>query len=76
MSRILPWTVATIRMALESRKVSARELADDFFARIARRNPELNAYLALSPELANQQAARVDAMVAKGAPQMCIRDSP
>jgi aspartyl-tRNA(Asn)/glutamyl-tRNA(Gln) amidotransferase subunit A len=66
MSRKLPWTVATIRMALESRKVSARELADEFFAAIAQRNPELNAYLALSPELAYQQAAQIDAAVAKG----------
>jgi aspartyl-tRNA(Asn)/glutamyl-tRNA(Gln) amidotransferase subunit A len=76
MSRTLPWTVATIRMALESRKISAHELADDFFAGIARRNPELNAYLALSPELAYQQAARVDAAVAKGEPLPALAGVP
>ncbi len=59
------WTVASIRDALTSRKISARELAAEYFSRIEKRNPELNAYLALSKERANEQAARVDAMVAK-----------
>ncbi len=60
------WTVATIRGALTSRKISARELTAEYFSRIEKRNPELNAYLALSKERAGEQAARVDALVAKG----------
>src|SRR5271155_2557522 len=60
------WTVASIRDALTSRKISARELTAEYFSRIEKRNPELNAYLALSRERANEQAARVDALVAKG----------
>jgi aspartyl-tRNA(Asn)/glutamyl-tRNA(Gln) amidotransferase subunit A len=60
------WTVASIRDALTSRKISARELAAEYFSRIEKRNPELNAYLALSKERANEQAARVDALVANG----------
>jgi aspartyl-tRNA(Asn)/glutamyl-tRNA(Gln) amidotransferase subunit A len=60
------WTVASIRDALTSRKISARELTAEYFSRIEKRNPELNAYLALSKERANEQAARVDALVAKG----------
>jgi aspartyl-tRNA(Asn)/glutamyl-tRNA(Gln) amidotransferase subunit A len=59
----LPWTVSSIRDALRSRKVSARELTDDFYSRIEKRNPELNAYLALSPERAYAQADRIDASV-------------
>ena len=43
------WTIDGVRSALAARKVSARELADDFYGRIRARNPELNAYLALSP---------------------------
>jgi aspartyl-tRNA(Asn)/glutamyl-tRNA(Gln) amidotransferase subunit A len=60
------WTVASVRDALTSRKISARELADEYFSRIEKRNPELNAYLSLSKERAYEQAAKVDALAAKG----------
>jgi aspartyl-tRNA(Asn)/glutamyl-tRNA(Gln) amidotransferase subunit A len=61
-----PWTVASVREALSQKKVSAKELADEFYKRIERRNSELNAYLTLSPERAYAQAGRIDAAVAKG----------
>ncbi len=61
------WTVASVHEALSSRKISARELADEYFSRIEKRNPELNAYLSLSKERAYEQAAKVDALVEKGA---------
>jgi aspartyl-tRNA(Asn)/glutamyl-tRNA(Gln) amidotransferase subunit A len=60
------WTIPSIRAALQEKKVSARELTTEFFARIDRRNPELNAFLALSPEQAFAQADRVDSMIARG----------
>ncbi len=66
MSATTPWTIAGVRAALETKKISARELAAEFYARIDRRNPELNAYLTLSPERAYAQADRVDAAVARG----------
>jgi aspartyl-tRNA(Asn)/glutamyl-tRNA(Gln) amidotransferase subunit A len=62
------WTIASVRDALVSKKTSARELAKDFYAQIERRNPELNAFLALCPERAYAQADRVDAALAKGQP--------
>jgi aspartyl-tRNA(Asn)/glutamyl-tRNA(Gln) amidotransferase subunit A len=62
------WTIPSIRLALQEKKLSARELTSDFFARISHRNPELNAFLALSPQQAAAQADRVDALVARGAP--------
>jgi aspartyl-tRNA(Asn)/glutamyl-tRNA(Gln) amidotransferase subunit A len=68
MSAVTPWTIATVRDALLTKKTSARELANDFYTRIERRNPELNAFLALCPERAYAQADRVDAAVAKGKP--------
>ena len=37
------WTIASVRGALAARKISARELASEFFARIEKRNAELNA---------------------------------
>jgi len=61
------WTVASVQEALTSRKISARELADEYYSRIEKRNPELNAYLSLSKQRAYEQAAKVDALAAKGA---------
>jgi aspartyl-tRNA(Asn)/glutamyl-tRNA(Gln) amidotransferase subunit A len=68
MNAATPWTIATVRDALLTKKTSARELAKDFYAHIERRNPELNAFLALCPERAYAQADSVDAAVAKGQP--------
>ncbi len=62
------WTIPSIRSALQQKKLSARELTKDYFARIAVRNKELNAFLALSPEQAFAQADRVDSMIARGEP--------
>lgn len=61
-------TITSARDAIAAKKVSARELAADYFKRIAARNGELNAYLTLSEERAYRQADRVDAMVAEGKP--------
>jgi len=60
------WTVASIRAALESKRISARELANEFFTRIEKGNPELNAFLSLSKDRALQQADRVDSAVSRG----------
>jgi aspartyl-tRNA(Asn)/glutamyl-tRNA(Gln) amidotransferase subunit A len=61
-------TIRAVRDALGSKKVSAREIAADYFERIAARNGTLNAYLTLCEERAYQQADRVDADVAAGKP--------
>jgi aspartyl-tRNA(Asn)/glutamyl-tRNA(Gln) amidotransferase subunit A len=60
------WTVKSVRNALAAKKISARELAAEFYARIDRRNSEINAYLTLSLERAHAQANRIDAAVARG----------
>jgi aspartyl-tRNA(Asn)/glutamyl-tRNA(Gln) amidotransferase subunit A len=60
------WTISSVREALLSKQLSSRELTKDFYDRIYRENPELNAYLALSPERAFAQADKVDAAIAKG----------
>ena len=60
------WTIEAVRAALEAKKVSARELTAEFYARIERENPALNAFLALSPERAYAQADRIDAQIARG----------
>ena len=60
------WTVASIRAGLEAKKISARELTTEFYARIEKRNRELNAYLSFSEDRAFAQADRVDGLVARG----------
>jgi aspartyl-tRNA(Asn)/glutamyl-tRNA(Gln) amidotransferase subunit A len=66
MSAATPWTVAGIQEALRAKKISAREIATEFYADIDRQNPALNAYLALSRERAFAQADRVDVAMACG----------
>jgi len=68
MSAAPTWTIGSVRDALVTKRTSARQLAGDFYTRIERRNPELNAFLALCPERAYAQADRVDAMIAQGQP--------
>jgi aspartyl-tRNA(Asn)/glutamyl-tRNA(Gln) amidotransferase subunit A len=62
------WTINGVRDALAAKKISARELAADFYKRIESRNPDLNAYLALSQDRARRQADRIDTLVAGGRP--------
>jgi aspartyl-tRNA(Asn)/glutamyl-tRNA(Gln) amidotransferase subunit A len=67
MSTAAPWSIASVRAALLAKKISARELAQDFLKRIDERNPALNAYLTLSPERALAHADQTDAAIATGA---------
>ena len=53
------WTIASVTQALTAKQISARELTREFYGHIARRNPELNAYLALCPERAYAAGARI-----------------
>jgi aspartyl-tRNA(Asn)/glutamyl-tRNA(Gln) amidotransferase subunit A len=60
------WTIPAVREALRAKRVSARELTAEFYSRIEKRNPELNAFLALCPERAYAQAERMDQAIARG----------
>jgi len=62
------WTIESVREALAAKRISARELTAEFCRRIEQRNPELNAYLALSPERAYKQADYIDGLVSRGEP--------
>ena len=66
MSAPAHWTIPEVRASLDARKISARELVKDFYARIERLNPEFNIYLALSPERAYAQADKIDSAIAAG----------
>lgn len=62
------WTIDSLREAIAAKKTSAREVAADYYKRIAAKNKDLNAYLTLCEARAYAQADRVDAMVAAGKP--------
>lgn len=62
------WTISGIRGAIAAGKVSTREIVDEAYRRIQQRNPELNAFLALSPERAAAQAERIDRLVKQKEP--------
>jgi len=63
-----PATIATLRQGIASGVISAVELAEEYYARIAVHNPLLNVYLSLTREQALEQASSVDAAAAKGDP--------
>ena len=54
------------RDALRARKFSARELTDAYLGAIEALNPELNAYITVTPDLARAQADAADAALARG----------
>jgi aspartyl-tRNA(Asn)/glutamyl-tRNA(Gln) amidotransferase subunit A len=62
------WTINSVREAIAAKKTSAREIAAEYYQRIAERNGELNAYLTLCEGRAYAQADRIDALVAAGKP--------
>jgi aspartyl-tRNA(Asn)/glutamyl-tRNA(Gln) amidotransferase subunit A len=70
------WTIDAVKEALTAKKISARELAAEFYRRIAEDNSELNAYLTLSEDRAYAQADRVDALVASGKPLPSLAGVP
>ena len=63
-----PATLARLREDISSGAVKAVDLAGSYYDRIAALNSHLNIYLSLTRERALEQAARVDAMAAKGDP--------
>ncbi|MDH3686907.1 MAG: amidase [Myxococcales bacterium] len=52
--------------AVRRKERSARETVDAALERIEALDPELNAFIVLDPELARQEASRVDARIARG----------
>jgi aspartyl-tRNA(Asn)/glutamyl-tRNA(Gln) amidotransferase subunit A len=72
----MPRTLADLRSGIASGSVKAAELAESYYDRIAAVNPHLNIYLSLTKERAMEQAARVDALAAKGDPLPVLAGVP
>jgi aspartyl-tRNA(Asn)/glutamyl-tRNA(Gln) amidotransferase subunit A len=63
-----PRPLADLLAEIAEGRSQAVDLAAGYYERIERKNPRLNVYLSLTKERALEQAARIDAMAAKGNP--------
>jgi aspartyl-tRNA(Asn)/glutamyl-tRNA(Gln) amidotransferase subunit A len=59
-------TIDAARSAVQERKTTATSLAEVFYSKIEKDDPRIGAYLTLSKDRALEQAARMDALAAKG----------
>ncbi len=71
-----PRTIHNARHAIASGEIKAVALAESYYATIAAGDANIHAWLALSRERALQQAARIDQMVASGAPLPLLAGAP
>ncbi|HXR17993.1 MAG TPA: Asp-tRNA(Asn)/Glu-tRNA(Gln) amidotransferase subunit GatA [Terriglobales bacterium] len=61
-------TIDGARSAVQAREITATSLAEAFYSKIEKDDPQIGAYLTLSKERALAQAARMDSLAAKGEP--------
>ena len=61
---------------LRRRRFPRANLPRNFISALRRRNPELNAFLALAPERARKQADKIDALIASGKPLPALAGVP
>ncbi|MCH8947614.1 MAG: Asp-tRNA(Asn)/Glu-tRNA(Gln) amidotransferase subunit GatA, partial [Acidobacteria bacterium] len=61
-------TIAELQEQLQKRAVTAQEIAEAHLKRIDERDPQVKAFLRLSPERALEQAAAIDRLVEKKQP--------
>src|SRR3982075_1347334 len=59
-------TIDAARSAVQERKTTAASLAEAFYSKIEKDDPQIGAYLILSKERALAKAAEIDALAAKG----------
>ncbi len=63
---ILAMTAAELRAALDSRRVSSVEATRAYLGRMEKLEPELNAYITVTADLALNMAERADRLIASG----------
>ncbi len=66
MTELIRLSLAAARKGLEEREISARELTDAYLAAIEAANPQLNAYVVVTPEQARDMAQASDERLVKG----------
>lgn len=73
---LAPRTISAARTSIANRETAAVDLAETYYETIAASDSKINAWLALSRERALEQAARIDAMAAKGEPLPALAGVP
>jgi aspartyl-tRNA(Asn)/glutamyl-tRNA(Gln) amidotransferase subunit A len=76
MSELTQLTLAAALEALAKKQVSSLELTDAFLAAIERANPQLNAYVLVTPEKARDMAKASDARRASGKKAGALEGAP
>jgi aspartyl-tRNA(Asn)/glutamyl-tRNA(Gln) amidotransferase subunit A len=71
-----PKTLAALRADLAEGRTRAADLTASYYEHIEKKNPRLNVYLSLTRERALEQAARMDALAAKGDPLPALAGVP
>jgi len=71
-----PRALAALRREIAEGRTPAADLAAGYYDRIAAINPQLNIYLSLTRDRALAQAARIDALAAKGDPLPVLAGIP
>ncbi len=71
-----PKTLAALKSEIASGATKAADLAASYYDRIDAINPQLNIYLSLTKDRAIEQAARIDALAAKGDPLPALAGIP
>ena len=69
-------SIAEVRKAVGSGRVSAAAMAEEHYERIAEKDGAIHSYLALTRERAMQQAERVDAAAKAGEPLGPLKGYP
>jgi aspartyl-tRNA(Asn)/glutamyl-tRNA(Gln) amidotransferase subunit A len=71
-----PYTIDQVRSSIGSGEFTASSLAEELFAHIERKNPAINAYLALGKDRAFGQASKIDDTAASGEPLPALAGVP
>jgi aspartyl-tRNA(Asn)/glutamyl-tRNA(Gln) amidotransferase subunit A len=71
-----PRSLAALRADLIEGRTKAADLVTRYYAQIEKKNARLNIYLSLTKERALEQAARMDALAAKGDPLPALAGVP
>jgi aspartyl-tRNA(Asn)/glutamyl-tRNA(Gln) amidotransferase subunit A len=66
MSELTSLTIAEARAKLTGKEITAQELTEAYIQAIDAANPAINAYVALTPEIARAQAKQSDERIARG----------
>ncbi len=76
MNEYWKWNASKVAEKVRSREVSAREVVESSLARLDEVNGRINAVVQLMPEIALDEANRIDAMLAKECDVGCLAGVP